>query len=456
MHLNSRLARSLASCTLLALILAQVACSRGNTGAAAGGAGGRGGRGGTVTVKTTTPQRITVQRKVELAGNLLSPDEAKVSSEAAGVVREVLVEIGTEVKAGQPLVRLEPKELQLALARAESSLKQSYAQLGMHGEVTAATALPSDENVAALKTAIANRDDAAASYRRAQVLSGRGLLSPMDLQTAETRMKVAEANYQAALDSVRSLKAQLLDRRAAYDLAQKKLNDTVVKAPIAGAVAERYVQGGEFIAERTLVARIVQVNPLRLRTGVQERYAGTIASGQPVEFTVASFGDTVFKGKVAYVGPSVDQTMRSFTVEAIVENDDRRLKPGFFAKGNILTKADPNVLAVPDSTVSTMAGVSSVYVVADGKIKQTTVTLGPRLGNVWEVVDGLTGNEVLAASNLNQLATGVRVKLQGTGDGDGATSGDGAGRGEGRTGQGPGRGAGGEGGRGRGQRGGQQ
>ena len=81
------------------------------------------------------------------------------------------------------------------------------------------------------------------------------------------------------------------------------------------------------------------MNPLKLRTGVQERYAGIIEPGQDVEFRVESFGDAVFHGKVAYVSPALDQTMRTFAVEAIVDNADRRLKPGFFAKGIILTQA---------------------------------------------------------------------------------------------------------------------
>ena len=104
-----------------------------------------------------------------------------------------------------------------------------------------------------------------------------------------------------------------------------------------------------------------------------------------------SFGDTVFQGKVAYVSPSLDETMRTFTVEALVDNSDLRLKPGFFAKGVILTQRDEGVLAVPDAAVSTLAGVSSVYVVQDGKIAQQTVTLGVRQGDLWEVVDGLKG-----------------------------------------------------------------
>ena len=96
---------------------AMLAACGGNSGASApgsgtGGAGGSGGgrrgagSGATIAVKTTTIQRIAVYRQVELAGNLLSPDQAKVSAEVAGVVRQVLVELGTEVRVGQPLVRI--------------------------------------------------------------------------------------------------------------------------------------------------------------------------------------------------------------------------------------------------------------------------------------------------------------------------------------------------------------
>lgn len=403
----------------------------------------RRGGGPVVPVQTTTVQRMAVQRQVDLAGTLMSPDQAKVSAEVAGVVRQVLVEIGRDVRVGDPLVRLEPKELALALARAESALRQTRAQLGMHGPIAESDDPPPDDEIGSVRNAIAGRDDARANSERAKMLAGRGLLSPVDLQAADTRLKVSEATYQSAVDTARAQKALLQDRRAAYDLAVKKLGDAVVRAPISGAIAERPVQVGEYIGERTPVATIVQVNPLKLRTGVQERYAGIIQPGQPVEFRVESFGDAVFKGKVAYVGPSLDQTMRTFTVEALVDNGDRRLKPGFFAKGVILTRRDEAVLAVSDSAVSTLAGVSSVYVVRDGKITQQSVTLGVRQGDVWEIVDGLKGDETLAASRLNELATGVSVSV---GTGSDAEGGDGERRGGGRRGPGEGRGRRGEGG----------
>jgi RND family efflux transporter MFP subunit len=272
-----------------------------------------------------------------------------------------------------------------------------------------------------VRQAIANRDDARAAWARAEQLNSRGLVSSVDRDTAETRLKVTEANYQAALDTVHAQKASLQDRRASFELAQKKLSDAAIKAPISGIVSERTVQVGEFIRATTPVATIVQMNPLKMKTAVQEKFAAVVKPGQAVTFIVEAFPGETFKGKIAYVSPAVDQTTRTFAVEALVSNDDHRLKPGFFAKGTATTKLDENVMALTEDAVSTFAGVSSVYVIEDGgKIRQQTVTLGIQQGKLIEIVDGIKGTEAFASSNLNQLATGMTV---GTGGADAAPDG---------------------------------
>jgi RND family efflux transporter MFP subunit len=401
---------------------------------AGGGRGGRGGGGQPVHVDTAPLQHISVERRVDLSGTLVSPDQARVSSEVAGIIMSVPVQLGSEVRVGDVLVNLEPRELTLALDRAESALRQVEAQLGIDRAQDKQP--PTDDQIASVRQAAANRDDARAAYERAQQLSGRGLLAQVDRDTAETRLKVTEANYQAAVDNVRSLKASLQDRRASYELAQKKVEDAVVRAPVAGSVSERLVQPGEFIRENTPVATIGQMNPLKLTTASQEKNAGIISVGQSVDFAVEAFLDRTFHGKVAYVSPAVDQATRTFPVEVLVDNADRVLKPGFFAKGTVLTRLDNKVLAAPDDAVSTMAGVSTVYVIEDGKARQQVVTLGMHQDKVIEIVEGLKGHEVLATSNVNQLATGTRVRTGGadedtTGRGNGGGRQGGRGRGEG-------------------------
>jgi len=404
---------------VLSLIAATCLTACNTTSGEAPGSGGRGGRGrggrggATISIDTTTLQRISIQRQVDLSGTLLSPDQARVSSEVGGIILDVPVQLGSEVRPRDILVRLDTRELQLAVDRAESALRQVEAQLGIDRGQDKQP--PADDQIASIRQAIANRDDARNAFKRADQLHGRGLMSQVDYDTSETRLKVAEANYQAAIDGVRSLKASLQDRRAAFELAQKKLNDAVVRAPVAGSIAERLVQPGEYIRENTPVATIVQMNPLKLKTAIQERHAGLIRGGQTVEFFVEAFPDRKFIGKIAYVSPAVDQTTRTFPVEAIVDNPDRVLKPGFFARGTALTKVDANVLAVPETAISTLAGVSTVYVIEHDKARQQQVSLGARQDRLVEIVAGLKGDETLATTNLSQLATGVAVRVERSG-----------------------------------------
>ncbi len=359
-----------------------------------------------IAVSTAPVQHISIQRSVDLAGTLVSPDQAKVSAEAAGVVESVSVRLGDNVARGQELVRLAPRELELALERAQSALRQTEAQLGMSGEGSEPL---SDDQIAAIRTALANLDDAKTQNQRAEQLAARGLLAGAEVEATRTKLKVAEAAYESAVETVRSLKASLQDRRAAYDLAQKKLNDATIRAPIAGAVADRLVQPGEFIKEDTPVITLVQMDPLKVITAAQEKFAGVIQPGMPIQFSVESYPNDMFRGRIVSVSPAVDQSTRTFAVEAELPNPDHRLKPGFFAKGAILTHVDSAVIAAPEDAISTLAGVSTVFIVDNGTIRPQNVTTGARKGTLIEIVDGLHGNETLATSNLNQLSAGVTV-----------------------------------------------
>src|SRR6266850_2857506 len=143
---------------LTLLLVTGLGCSQGaSKGKQGQGGGQRGGARTNISVQTATVQRIAVQRQVDLSGTLISPDQARVSSEVGGIVRDVLVEIGQEVNAGQELVRLDETESNLALQRAESALRQTEVQLGM--DPARPNQTPNVEDVAAVRTAAANRDD---------------------------------------------------------------------------------------------------------------------------------------------------------------------------------------------------------------------------------------------------------------------------------------------------------
>jgi len=152
--------------TLFAVFAAGCGGGSAPAGGTPGGPGGRVAAAQAVQVESTTPQKISIQREVELAGSLISSDQARVSSEVAGIVRRVLVELGQEVAVGQVVAELDTRELELSLQRAESQLRQTEAQLGIDGVKVKEP--PADDQISSVRLAIANRDDAVAQLRRAE------------------------------------------------------------------------------------------------------------------------------------------------------------------------------------------------------------------------------------------------------------------------------------------------
>ena len=247
------------------------------------------------------------------------------------------MQLGSEVRVGDALVRIEPRELALALERAESALRQVEAQLGIDRAQDKQP--PPDDQIASVRQAMANRDDARAAYRtRAAAERPR----PAAASRPGHRRDPAEGQRKPTIrpPSTTSAASRPACRTAAPPTSwrRRRSSDAVVRAPVAGSVSERLVQPGEFIRENTPVATIVQMNPLKLRTAIQEKNAGVITVGQSVDFIVEAFPDRTFHGKVAFVSPAVDQATRTFPVEVLVDNADRTLKPGFFAKGTVLTR----------------------------------------------------------------------------------------------------------------------
>ncbi len=301
----------------------------------------RRGAGPAVAIQTTTPQRMAVQRQVDLSGTLLSPDEAKVSAEVGrrgprGPRRNRPGGAHRRSAGQDRAARARPGARTGRERAAPDSRAARHARAGDRRRRSA----PRRRDRVGPERAARASTTPGPTAERAKTLAGRGLISPVDLQTAETRLKVAEATYQSAVDTVRGQKALLQDRRAAYDLAVKKLGDAVVRAPISGVVAGP-TRTGRRVHQRADGRGDNRPGATRSSS------ARACRSATPASFTPARRWNSgwsrsatrCFTGKVAFVSPSLDQTMRTFTVEALVDNTDRRLKPGFFAKGDRSSRA---------------------------------------------------------------------------------------------------------------------
>jgi multidrug efflux pump subunit AcrA (membrane-fusion protein) len=369
-----------------------------------------------VKVRVVPVVAKSVQRSVEAVGSLFPYEEVTVGSEVEGRVDEVYVDVGDRVARGRSLVKIVPVELSLALDQERAALQQIQARLAPPG---GSPQLKDPKEAAEVQKAEADRTDAAQKYERAKELLAQGLIARGTFDEAEARYNAARAAYDMALQNVRNLQAQAAGRSASVALADKKLRDTVIRAPFAGAVKERMVSPGQYVKVQTPVMVIVDNDPLRVRLKVPEKMAGWLSVGQPVAVQVEAYPGRTFQGRLSRLNPSVDPQTRAFEVEALLGNDDGALKPGFFARASITSSHVDKALLVPRDSLRYLYGVYKVYTVEKGALKETDVKLGSREGGEVEVVDGIQdGARVAVPLEGQELRDGAPVTAAETASGE--------------------------------------
>ncbi len=337
-------------------------------------------------VKVTPAAERIVARTVSATGTLAADDQVVLGTKVAGRLAEITVDLGTRVKKSQVIGKLDQNDFKFRVEQAEASLQQARVRLGL-------SATGSDERVDPEQTAIVRQaramlDDARLTRDRSIRLAQQELIARAQLDTAEAALQVSEGRYQDALEEVRNRQAVIAQRRSELDLARQQLTDTVILSPLDGVVSLKQASVGEYLAAGTPIATMVRVHPLRLRVPVPEREGAGVRAGHAVTLTVE--GDpTVYRGRVVRLSPIVQEQNRTLMVEAEVPNERGFLRPGSFARVDIMTEVSQPVVSVPASAVIVFAGVEKVLIVRQGKTAEVRVTTGRRLGEDVEIIEGL-------------------------------------------------------------------
>jgi RND family efflux transporter MFP subunit len=362
----------------------------------------------TVQVKTAHVKRQEIERRVETVGTLMAEQEVVVSAEVEGRVTEVLADLGDRVQKGQALVNILPEEMQYSLQQQEAQLRQVLDRLGLKNENDKVTDINKVPEVAKAR---ADLQEAEQRYARVKELVAQNIASRQDLDQAEARDAALRASVELARRQAETLVAQVSQYKATVELARKKLRDTSVRAPFAGAIRERQVQVGQYVRPQTPLFELVNVDPLRLRAEVPEKMSSWVREGNQVEVRVEAHPDRVFTGRVTRISPAVDQEKRTFLVEAVIPNREGVLRPGFYTKAAIITNRKEYVLLIPASAILYAYGTNKAFVVNGGKTSARELRLGERLGETVEVVEGLKADEQIAITELDRLDNGTLVQI---------------------------------------------
>jgi RND family efflux transporter MFP subunit len=359
-------------------------------------------------VRVVPAAEVRIPRLVTVTGTLAAEEQVVLSMKVPGRLAELRVDLGTRVRRGEVVARLDATDFQLRLEQAQAALEQARARLGLPPQGT-------DDRVDPAETAIVRQaravlDEARLTRERMARLWEQQLVARAQLDAAVAAERVAEGRYQDAIEEVRNRQAVLAQRRTELELARQALADTVLTAPVDGVIRERRASVGEFLAAGAPIATLVRIHPLRLVLAVPERAAADVRVGQEVQVTVE--GDpTVHRGRVVRLSPAIHEASRTLTVEAEVPNERGALRPGAFARARIVLGAAQPAVFVPASAVVTFAGVEKVLTVADGRIVERRIVTGRRERDRVEVVEGLGAGEPVVVEPGN-LAPGQPVAVR--------------------------------------------
>jgi RND family efflux transporter MFP subunit len=362
----------------------------------------------------------------------------QAKSEQPGTIARLRVDLGDRVTAGAVLADYDRREFELAVDQTQADLTAAQQALA-RAEATAlageAALRRTRDSKPMLEADVARAESQLEFMRsemeRTQHLHKRELIAAREVDNARNQLNIAaaqaatartlaaqypdqvrsaDAQYNSDLAAVKAAAAQVKQREAALGLAQKRLGDTTVRAPLAGSIAKRHVSAGEYVRDNTPLFTIVVANPLKYVGTVPERQAPALKIGQTLRLGVEAFGDRTFTGTVTRVAPAIDVATRTLTVEARVPNADGALRPGFFAKGLVLVREDPAAVFVPSEAVTSTAGITKVFVVTNGKAAERLVKPGIRQGTWVEIPEGVKVGETVAVTNLAALFNGAPVE----------------------------------------------
>ncbi len=354
-----------------------------------------------------TAEARAVPRSILLTGTLLADEESHVSPLVPGRVVEVLVERGSVVAEGDPLVRLRDTDYRLQAASARAQLEQARARLG----IAPGAGSPAPENTAEVRSAASQMELANASLTRAESLAQQGVFSQSQLDEARARASSAREAHASALQNARASIAALATASTGLRQASTSVSESIIRAPFAGEVADRAAAPGEYVTAASHLVTLVRTDPLRIEVHIPQDQLFSVREGQTVEVRVDAAPNHVFSGVVRYISASVDATSRGLVIEAVIPNSDPelRLRPGMFANARILLSDTDQMVAVPTSAVLTQAGVSRVFILREGSIVESVVSVVSMEGDVAILSRGLNVGDVVATERLVTLADGMRT-----------------------------------------------
>jgi len=364
-----------------------------------------------IMVKTQSVKTMQKTTSLTYKATLEPSEYGIVSSKLSGKVVGILCENGEAVSKGEPLVKMDDKDIKNSIASAkaqlavaETQLKSSqnqllYAQTGLH------------------KLEI-NLENTQINYDRTKALFDEGGAAKVALENAESSLKTAKSdlesmkvNIESSRLTVETAKASVNSVEVNISTLNDSLSNTIIRAPMRGVIDEKSISIGQFISAGMVLAKVKNVSNLNAVIQIEQNNLKYVKEGMKAKIKLNDIGSQTYEGTMKNINMSADAAARVFSCKIQVDNENGSLHPGMFATVELINDQKHEALVVPIQALSGSEGDYSVFVVQDDKAHKRSVSVGEIANDTAEILSGLQKDERLIITNLNILQDGDAVSI---------------------------------------------
>lgn len=388
-----------------------------------------------VVVGVVKPVRKDLDVKLAYTADVLPNKQVAIFAKVSGYIKRLGAEPGDFVQEGQLLVEIEAPELNAAVEQARAAVATAEANLNVARstlEATRANAANQEANLARARAVAANDGRNAA---RLEDLHGRGLISAMDRDNARTNaessqasLKAAEAQLAAAVSQVETQKSQVMlaqssveGVQASLKIFQTNLDNTRLLSPFPGYISARNLYPGAAVSSQaagtanTSIGILVlqDIAIVKIPVEVQERHIPAVRIGSVARVHVDAYPDKVFQAKATHIVHALDTRTRTLGVEMEIVNTDSLLKPGMYARVELVIDHHPRALLVHGEAIFNEGEKPVVFLVSPaGVVSKRSIATGVGEGTLVEVTKGLTGDELIIVEGKELVRDGQKVRAE--------------------------------------------
>jgi HlyD family secretion protein len=366
-------------------------------------------------VETYTAVRSDLVQTVVASGRITTPRRVSVGAVVTGRVARIPVSEGQSVQHGDVLIELDSDDERAAVAQARGAVAQAEARLRQLREL----GLPAAEQ--ALAQARANHVQARQQYERTLELKTKGFVSQAALDDARRNLSVAESQLRAAQLQVESnrpagsdfalARTALEQARASLELAQAKLDQTVIHAPVSGTLIARSVEPGNVVQAGKELMALAPVGETQVVVQIDEKNLAQLRLGQQALASADAFPKERFAAELIYINPGIDALRGSVEVKLRVANPPDYLRQDMTVSVDIEVARSRDTVVVPADAVRDPNGAQPwVLAVSGWRVERRAVKLGLKGDGRIEVLEGVAPGDYLVAASEQAVRPGQRVR----------------------------------------------